>query len=240
MSRPRWLTTADGPEAFPALDEALTEPNGLIALGGDLSPERLLAAYPKSIFPWYEQGQPILWWSPDPRAVLWLNELHLSRRLARRRRRLDLRFSSDTCFELVVESCAAPRRYADSTWITQEMNEAYCELHRLGWAHSVEAWRDEELVGGIYGIAIGRVFFGESMFSKISDASKIVLGEAVEFLTSLGFALIDCQVRSSHLESLGATTIPRAKFVELLDRYCTPPGNPGPWTEAFNAWARSR
>ena len=236
MSSPRWLTIADAPDAFPPLAEALTDPNGLIALGGDLNTDRLLAAYPRGIFPWYEDGQPILWWSPDPRAVLWPEDLHVSRRLKRTRRRLNLRMTCDTSFSVVVDRCAAPRRYADSTWITSEMRAAYCLLHEQGWAHSIEAWRDDDLVGGLYGIAIGRVFFGESMFSEISDASKIALVETVEFLVARGFALIDCQVWSSHLESMGATTIPRTEFAALLADLCDPPGEPGPWTEDFAAF----
>ncbi len=236
MSRPRWLTIADAPDDFPPLAEALTDPNGLIALGGDLNPDRLLAAYPRGIFPWYEDGQPILWWSPDPRAVLWPQDLHVSRRLERTRRRLGLRLTSDTHFAHVVDRCAEPRRYADSTWITSEMRTAYCMLHELGWAHSIEAWQENELVGGLYGVAIGRVFFGESMFSKISDASKIALVGAIEYLVARGFALIDCQVWSSHLESLGATTLPRTEFVAMLTDYCHPPGEPGPWAEDFAAF----
>ncbi len=236
MSRPRWLTTADAPDEFPPLAEALTDPNGLIALGGDLSPDRLLAAYSRGIFPWFEHGQPILWWSPDPRAVLWPQDLHVSRRLKRTRRRLGLRLTSDTNFALVIDRCAEPRRYADSTWITSEMRAAYCSLHELGWAHSIEAWQENELVGGLYGVAIGRVFFGESMFSNISDASKIALIGASEYLVARNFALIDCQVWSSHLESLGATTLPRTEFVALLENYCKPPGIPGPWTEDFTAF----
>ena len=229
----RWLSPAGAPDSFPSPGDALTEPNGLLAVGGDLSPERLLAAYPKSIFPWYEEGQPILWWSPDPRAVLFPADLHVSRRLARTIRRSHLRLSADRAFGAVIEACAAPRRYADGTWITAEMREAYERLHELGWAHSFEAWDGEALVAGMYGIAIGRVFFGESMFARISNASKVVFVRAVEYLQARGFELIDCQVWSGHLESLGATTVPRNVFLQRLDALCEPRGEPGPWTRDY-------
>lgn len=233
MTSPRWLTVTDAPDDFPPAGEALTEPNGLLAMGGDLSPQRLLAAYTQGIFPWYELGQPILWWSPDPRAVLWPENLHVSRRLQRTRRRSSLNLTCDQAFATVVECCAEPRRYAESTWITGEMSDAYNALHRLGWAHSFEAWQDDELVGGLYGVAIGRVFFGESMFSRTTNASKIALISAVNYLRARDFALLDCQIWSSHLQTLGATTLPRSVFLQQLDELCRPPGSPGSWAKDF-------
>jgi len=238
MNRPRWLTSDDAPDAFPPLEEALTEPEGLLAIGGDLSSQRLLTAYAKGIFPWYELGQPILWWSPDPRAVLWPDELHVSRRLQRTLRNSDLTVSCDREFATVVERCAGPRSYADGTWITADMRAAYEELHALGWAHSFEAWRDDELVGGLYGVAIGRVFFGESMFSHVTDASKITLISAVEYLRMMDFALLDCQVWSNHLQTLGATTIPRVAFAQQLDELCYPAGEPRSWSRDFDAFRK--
>jgi len=229
----RWLSPNEAPDSFPSAGDALTEPNGLLAVGGDLSPQRLLAAYPKGIFPWYEEGQPILWWSPDPRAVLVPADLHVSRRLSRTLRQSRLRLSADTAFGAVVEGCAAPRRYAVGTWITPAMHEAYERLHRQGWAHSFEAWNGGDLVAGMYGVAVGRVFFGESMFARISDASKIVFVSAVQYLQARQFELIDCQVWSDHLESLGATTLPRTAFLGLLQQLCEPPGEPFCWSKDY-------
>jgi len=233
LNGPRWLTSADAAESFPPLESALTEPDGLLAIGGDLSPERLLAAYKQGIFPWYEDGQPILWWSPDPRAVLLPENLHISRRLQRTRRQSIFRYSSDRSFAAVIEECSAPRRYADGTWITAEMNSAYNALHELGWAHSFEVWQADELVGGMYGIAIGNVFFGESMFSRVTDASKLALVTSVEFLRDRKFTLLDCQIGSGHLQTLGATMLPRAEFARRLRHQCEPPGISGPWTADF-------
>jgi len=239
LTRPRWLAAADPPDAFPPVEEALSEPDGLLAMGGDLSSRRLLTAYTRGIFPWYEAGQPILWWSPDPRAVLWPDDLHVSRRLHRTLRRSTLKTTCDRAFGDVVQRCAEPRRYADSTWITPEMRTAYIGLHKLGWAHSFEAWQDDELVGGLYGVAIGRVYFGESMFSRVNDASKIVLIRAIEFLKTEGFALIDCQVWSSHLRTLGATTVPRRSFLRYLRELCDPAGDPGPWSRNYQLYRAS-
>jgi len=226
-----WLSPGEDPDAFPSANDALREPNGLLAVGGDLSPERLLIAYPRGIFPWYEQDQPILWWSPDPRAVLFPADLHVSRRLARTLRQSPLRLSADIAFGAVVEGCAAPRSYAEGTWITPAMHEAYTRLHELGWAHSFEAWDGEELVAGMYGVAIGRVFFGESMFARADNASKIVFVRAVQYLQARQFELIDCQVWSDHLDSLGATTLPRGGFLERLETLCQPPGTPSNWNQ---------
>lgn len=229
----RWLSSST-PEEFPAANEALEEPNGLLAAGGDLGPRRLLAAYPRGIFPWYEEGQPILWWSPDPRAILRPEALKISRSLRRSIGRRGYEVSIDTAFDEVVAACAAPRHYGGSTWITNEMARAYGRLHSLGWAHSFETRLQGKVVGGLYGVAIGRVFFGESMFARATDASKVALARAVEFLRNRDFALIDCQVPSEHLASLGAECIPRARFLEYLREYCTSPGTPGTWSSAVS------
>lgn len=229
MSVPRWLTRADAVDRFPSPNAALREPNGLLAAGGDLEPDRLLGAYARGIFPWYEEGQPILWWSPDPRAVLWPAELHVSRSLRRSLIKGGFELRVDTAFGEVLAGCAAPRRYTDATWITPDMMRAYQRLHRLGWAHSFETWRNGELVGGLYGVAIGRVFFGESMFARVTDASKVALVRMVRFLEERGFELIDCQVASEHIATLGARTIPRREFLALLARHCTPAGTPEVW-----------
>jgi leucyl/phenylalanyl-tRNA--protein transferase len=230
MSTLRWLSSADAPDRFPPATEALTEPNGLLAAGGDLAPERLLAAYRRGIFPWYEEGQPILWWSPDPRAVLRPDGVKVSRSLRRSLIKGGFELKIDHAFRAVVAACAEPRRYTDSTWITRDMAAAYARLHELGWAHSFESWRDGELVGGLYGVAIGRVFFGESMFARAADASKVALVRLAEHLRARSFELIDCQVASAHVASLGASSISRAAFLSLLDRYCEPPGSPGSWS----------
>lgn len=229
MSVPRWLTRADAVDRFPSPNAALKEPNGLLAAGGDLEPDRLLGAYVRGIFPWYEEGQPILWWSPDPRAVLWPAELHVSRSLRRALIKGGFELRVDTAFDDVLAGCAAPRRYTDATWITSDMVRAYVRLHRMGWAHSFETWQAGELVGGLYGVAIGRVFFGESMFARVTDASKVALVRMVRFLEERGFAFIDCQVASEHMTSLGARTIPRREFLSLLPRYCDPAGTPERW-----------
>lgn len=202
--------------AFPPLEKALREPNGLLAAGGDLSPQRLLAAYRHGCFPWYQGGQPLLWWSPDPRTVLFPAELHVSRSLAKLLRQQTLRVTFDQDFAAVIEACAGPRRDADGTWITEEMRAAYIELHELGHAHSVEVWQDERLVGGLYGLALGRAFFGESMFSRQSNASKVGFVTLVRQLQQWGFELIDCQMQTAHLLSLGARSIVRRDFAERL------------------------
>jgi leucyl/phenylalanyl-tRNA--protein transferase len=218
-----WLSTADPPAAFPPVDRALTDPDGLLAAGGDLSPSRLLYAYPRGIFPWYDSGQPILWWSPDPRCVFVPREFRLSRRMERERRRSALTVTFNRAFPAVIAACAAPRRRLGGTWITAEMRTAYEQLHGLGWAHSVEIWEDGRLVGGMYGLAIGRVFFGESMFSRETNASKFALHALCNVLCARNFALLDCQTVSPHLLSLGATTLPRKDFVDHLAALCTPP-----------------
>ncbi|CDI90940.1 leucyl/phenylalanyl-tRNA-protein transferase [Pseudomonas aeruginosa PA38182] len=195
-----WLSRTDFD--FPPLDKALQEPNGLLAAGGDLNPQRLVAAYRHGCFPWYQDGQPILWWSPDPRTVLFPDELHVSRSLAKclRQQRFEVTFNRD--FRAVIQACAAPRDYADGTWITTPMQLAYQELHLRGIAHSVEVWQERQLVGGLYGLAMGRLFFGESMFSRADNASKVGFVTLVRHLRDAGFVLIDCQMPTRHLHSL--------------------------------------
>jgi leucyl/phenylalanyl-tRNA--protein transferase len=209
-----------------ALDESinfppvhLAEPDGLLAMGGDLRPERLLNAYRKGIFPWYENS-PILWWSPDPRFVLFPDEIYISKSMNTEFRKDRFRFSVDQAFDEVIRNCQQSRRVGqDSTWITPEVLIAYNRLHSLGYAHSAEAWLGDKLVGGLYGIRLGKVFFGESMFSKESNASKFAFISYVRQMKSEGVELIDCQVYTSHLESLGARMIPRPEFTALLSKY---------------------
>jgi len=208
-----WLAP-DSP--FPPLARALRRPNGLLCAGGDLSPQRLLTAYRQGIFPWYSEGEPILWWSPDPRQVLFTDELHISRSLRRQLNKRAFYIRYNTAFRQVILGCAAPRRGQAGTWITDEMIEAYCALHALGYAHSVEAWQGGQLVGGLYGLLIGRVFFGESMFSRVDNASKVALVHLVARLRQMGVPLIDCQQETAHTASLGARPIPRRAFLSLL------------------------
>jgi len=211
-----WLSPQDAPEWFPPLEQALDEPAGLLAAGGDLSTERLLAAYRRGIFPWYSPGQPVLWWSPDPRAVLFPEEFRCSRSLAKTLRNGGFERAIDRDFRGVIEACAAPRPHSVGTWITAEMMEAYIELHRRGYAHSIEAWRGQELVGGLYGVRLGGIFYGESMFSRERDASKVALSHLVDACRGAGIGLIDCQMTSAHLESLGSRRIPRSRFQALV------------------------
>lgn len=218
--RPFWINAADPGHVFPDVSLALREPDGLLAVGGDLSSERILAAYRHGIFPWYSEQQPILWWSPDPRTVLFPASLKISRSLRKTLNRQRLQVTLDTAFSDVVTACAEPRAHSFGTWITTEMADAYGKLHARGFAHSVECWFEQRLVGGLYGVAIGRVFFGESMFSREPDASKVALCHLVRQLTAWGFGLIDCQVHSNHLASLGAEEISRADFVRHLDILC--------------------
>jgi leucyl/phenylalanyl-tRNA--protein transferase len=217
---------------FPPVRSALKEPNGLLAAGGDLSPDRLLEGYRQGIFPWYSEGDPILWWSPDPRMVLYPAELKISRSLGKtlRNRRYEVRF--DSAFGKVIERCAAPRTGEPGTWIGEAMIAAYLELHRMGYAHSVETWIDGELAGGLYGVALGGVFFGESMFSRARDASKIALAALVAHLKATDFGLIDCQMHTRHLETLGAREIPRARFSRLLEELIHYSRLPGTWSGA--------
>jgi leucyl/phenylalanyl-tRNA--protein transferase len=208
-----WLKHDD---AFPAPERALREPDGLLAAGADLSVDRLLDAYRRGIFPWFNEHQPILWWSPDPRMVLRPEALCVTRSLAKTLRNRDHEVSSDTDFRAVMQACAAPRPGSDGTWITPEMVDAYCALHQAGWAHSVEVRIDAVLAGGLYGVAIGGVFFGESMFSRVRDASKMAFVHLVRALHAAGFGLIDCQMATPHLASFGASTIPRSEFLARL------------------------
>lgn len=201
---------------FPPLEKALQEPNGLLAAGGDLSPERLIRAYRHGCFPWYQDGQPLLWWSPDPRTVLFPDELHVSRSLAKVLRQGHFQITFDQAFDEVISACAGPRSYADGTWITSQMQLAYRELHQRGIAHSVEVRVREELVGGLYGLAMGRLFFGESMFSHASNASKAGFVHLVKHLQQWDFAMIDCQMPTPHLQGFGARPIPRSQFAEYL------------------------
>ncbi len=201
---------------FPDTTLAESDPNGLLAIGGDLSPTRLLNAYRRGIFPWYSAGQPILWWSPAPRMVLFPEELHVSRSLRRSMRRSGFSVSIDTAFEAVIRACAAPRSAKEGTWLLPEMIDAYQALNRSGHAHSFEVWHDRDLVGGLYGVAIGQLFFGESMFSRRSDASKIALSLLAEVALDQPYRLIDCQVYTAHLSRLGAREIPRAEFQQTL------------------------
>ncbi len=224
-----WLDPRDDGQPFPLPDRALTEPDGLLAAGGSLVPRRLLRAYRQGIFPWYSAGQPILWWSPNPRLVLFPESVNLSRSLRQTLKKGRFTLTTDAAFEAVITACAGPRAGQNGTWITPEMNRAYCRLHRLGHAHSVETWHQGELVGGLYGVAVGQVFFGESMFSLMSDASKAALVLLAAQLRRWGFALIDCQVRTEHLARMGAVEIARATFSQLLDRYCPQSGRDGPW-----------
>ena len=225
-------------ERFPPLELALREPNGLLCAGGDLTPQRLVMAYLKGIFPWYSPGEPILWWSPDPRMVLFPAEFKLSRSLRKTLRKADYRVRLDTRFKAVIEACARTERKDQAgTWITPEIQAAYVKLHELGYAHSVETWADDRLVGGLYGIAIGKMFYGESMFAHATDASKIALAHLVRFLADNGFGLIDCQMNTTHLASLGAREIPRSEFTGHLRRLTAIPPLCGRW--AADAATRS-
>lgn len=205
---------------FPDPNLALTEPDGLLAVGGDLSSERLISAYQQGVFPWFSDNQPILWWSPDPRCVIYPQQLNISRSMKKVLRKGEYEMTYDRAFEQVIHECAAPRDSQRSTWITGEMLQAYSELHRKGVAHSVECWYQGELVGGLYGVAIGQVFFGESMFSRRSNASKAAFITLTQQLIEWGYQLIDCQLQSDHLESLGAVMIARPTFLQLLDSHC--------------------
>ncbi|MDO6460827.1 leucyl/phenylalanyl-tRNA--protein transferase [Granulosicoccaceae sp. 1_MG-2023] len=211
-----FLASDDETTPFPPPDQALAEPNGLLMAGGALSPARLMLAYRNAVFPWFEEGDPVLWWSPDPRCILWPGELKVRRSLAKTLRKGHLRVTTDQCFTEVMRQCAAPRRDSNGTWITDSMICAYSALADAGLARSVEVWADDQLVGGLYGVVVGRVFVGESMFSRVSDASKVAL---VYLAREMGYALIDCQLSTPHLESMGATTVARAQYLKLLRRY---------------------
>lgn len=225
MGHIAWLNPAS--LDFPPVSDALADPNGLLAAGGDLSTDRLLAAYRQGIFPWYEEGQPLLWWSPSPRCVVVPEHFRMTRSLKKRLRRgeFDVRLSTD--FRGVVRGCKAPRGDETGTWITRDMLAAYEQLHAHGYAQSIETWQDGELVGGLYGVTLGKLFFGESMFHRATDASKVAFAWLCRLMTAHGGPLIDCQVENEHLISLGAELMPRPEFVALLDRYVD--AEPIPW-----------
>ena len=216
-------------DPFPPVEAALRAPNGLLAAGGDLSPERLLSAYREGVFPWFGEDDPILWWSPDPRMVLYVSEVHVSRSLSKVIKANRFRVTLDTAFRDVVRGCAEARRDHEGTWITPAMEEAYVRLADLGYAHSVEAWQGGSLVGGLYGVAVGRMFFGESMFTRVSDASKVALVSLTRQLERWRMPLIDCQMSTTHLASLGARDMPRADFVREVRYLVQQPPVPAPW-----------
>ena len=215
---------------FPPLDAA--SPEGLLAIGGDLCPDRILSAYRRGIFPWFSGNQPILWWSPNPRAVLLPSQIRISRSLKKNIRNRGFRITTDRAFVDVVKECAKDREQQKGTWITTEMRDAYTALHSRGHAHSVETWQNGELVGGLYGISIGKAFFGESMFARVTDSSKTALVGLSTLLTTWEYHFIDCQVRSSHLDSLGAKCIPRNQFSKMLERAIRVPVAPHHWTHS--------
>ena len=230
MSRLPWLDPYDDSQPFPDPEQALAEPDGLLAVGGNLSPRRLLRADRHGIFPWYSPGQPILWWSPDPRTILFTDRIKISRSLRKTIKQGLFTVTVDWAFATVLQQCSAPRSgQPPGTWITPAIARAYLRLHELGHAHSLETWHAGELVGGLYGVAIGRVFYGESMFSRMSDASKVALVTLCQQLERWRFPFIDCQMHTQHLLRLGAEDIPRALFLELLRRFCYLPGPPGAW-----------
>jgi leucyl/phenylalanyl-tRNA--protein transferase len=221
-----WL---DADDPLPPVESALRRPNGLLAAGGGLSLWRLVDAYRRGCFPWSNPGEPVLWWSPDPRMVLQPDQLHVSRSLARRVRRGGFEVRADTVFHHVIEACAEPRDGQSGTWITADIVNAYVALHEAGFAHSVETFVDGTLVGGLYGVAIGQAFFGESMFAHATDASKLALVHLVEQIRRWGFGLIDCQMKTAHLASFGAREISRARVVKQIAALVTRPAPPSPW-----------
>lgn len=231
---PCWLEPDDGEIVFPDVELALRDPDGLLAMGGRLSSDWLLHAYRSGIFPWYGPGQPILWWAPDPRLVLFPEKLHISRSLAKTIRQDKFSVTLDAAFPDVIAACAQARTAQSGTWISREMEAAYLDLHREGHAHSAECWYDGRLAGGLYGVAIGKVFYGESMFTEITDASKVAFVALVQQLERWGYRLIDCQVHTGHLASLGAQMIPRKDFTAILDAACAQPGQSLPWEFAGN------
>jgi leucyl/phenylalanyl-tRNA--protein transferase len=226
---PFFLPVNDPNHAFPDPKLAMDEPNGLLAVGGDLSAQRLINAYRHGIFPWYNAGQPILWWSPNPRAVIFPDLFETSRSLKKTINKGHYTVTYDRAFADVIHACAQPRHGVDGTWISDEMATAYNLLHTMGVAHSLECWANDRLAGGLYGIALGRVFFGESMFYRDRDASKVAFAYLVQRLRQWGYALIDCQISSAHVASLGAIDIPRGEFLDLLRRWSTTRDPDGAW-----------
>jgi leucyl/phenylalanyl-tRNA--protein transferase len=227
-----WL---DHRHSFPPLAQALQEPNGLLAAGGDLTPGRILAAYRQGIFPWFMPGEPILWWSPNPRMVLFPSELHLHRSLVKVLRNKPYQITFDTAFREVMAGCAAPRGAETGTWISDEMVQAYVALHEAGFAHSFECWMEGELVGGLYGMAIGKMFYGESMFARRADASKIAFAHAVQWLDAQGFGLIDCQMYTEHLARFGAREVSRTEFMQQLNQLTAQYDVLGPWPYRYES-----
>jgi len=217
--------------AFPPISRALRDPNGLLAAGGTLTPQWLLAAYHRGIFPWFNDGEPILWWSPDPRMVVFPDQIRITRSLRKTLRKGDYEVRLDHDFAAVIGACAATRASGVGTWITPAIQAAYIRMHELGYAHSVETWVDGELAGGLYGMALGRAFFGESMFSRRTDASKIAFAHLARFLEQQDFRVLDCQMTTGHLASLGAREIPRALFVTMLDTLTREGSRPGRWPQ---------
>ncbi|MDN5849820.1 MAG: leucyl/phenylalanyl-tRNA--protein transferase [Nitrococcus sp.] len=233
MPRIPWIAPDDHVSPFPDVETALREPNGLLAIGGPLSAQRLERAYRSGIFPWFSEDQPVLWWSPDPRLLIYPRALRISRSLRKRLRHRDYRLTMDQRFHGVIEACAAPRQSQHGTWITPEMMAAYLELHRRGIAHSIEVWQDDALAGGLYGVSLGAAFFGESMFSRATDASKIALVWLATQLDAWSFDFIDCQMPTPHLTALGGVEISRRRFIRALDSALAYPTHLGPW--AFSA-----
>lgn len=227
-----WLRPGDD---FPPLARALRDPNGLLAAGGDLSEKTLLKAYGRGIFPWFGDDDPILWWSPDPRMVLFPEELHVTRSMRKTLRTADFEVTADRDFRQVIMECRGPRHGVHDTWITPQMVEAYLDLHKAGYAHSVETWIDGKLAGGLYGVAIGHAFFGESMFTRVTDASKIALVTLTRQLLAWNFGIIDCQMRTEHLASFGAREIPRDEFAQRLVELVDYASVSGPWTLEIDA-----
>lgn len=225
-----WLADGMMADHLPAPEHALEDPNGLLALGGDLHPATLLDAYSRGIFPWFNDDEAILWWSPDPRCVLFPREVKVSRSLRKKFSAGHFQVRADESFQTVIEACAQPRSYVRETWITDLIKQAYCELHRRGYAHSIEVYRNADLVGGLYGVAFGSVFFGESMFHRETDASKIALVTLCRQLERWGFDLVDCQVSSDHLKNMGAVDIDRPQFLRLLNCATSQSRTPGRWT----------
>lgn len=238
--RLHWLDPRDPNQPFPPAHRAMRDPNGLLAIGGDLSLTRLIRAYSSGIFPWYNPNEPILWWCPDPRAVLYPGEFHVSHSLAKRIRKSDYAVSLDCAFDTVLDACGAPRTHSSGTWLGPEMKVAYRELHARGFAHSVEVWREGALIGGLYGVALGHCFFGESMFSRADDASKLALHHLCEQLDAWDFALIDCQIASPHLKTLGAIDIPRERFLLQLRQALQHAGRTGQWRFELDVPAERR